>query len=154
MNEQQNGSLGLEEVVGRFADSEQALSRAREKLETLASLEQTQGAATQGLHEASASTKELVVAARTLIEQAEQTQRTARAVLEAGAGLIDGTELQELQNSVTSTANAVNEGFGRIERLVGQVQERDQEIARLGAELTRRTDALTGRQRKKLGLTQ
>ena len=154
MNEQENGSLGLEEVVRRFADSEQALSRAGEKLEALASLEHTQGAATQGLEEASASTKELVAAARTLIEQSEETQRTARAVLEAGAGLIDGTDLKELQNNVTSTANAVNEGFERIAGLVGQVQQRDQEIVRLGAELTRRTDVLTSRQKKKLGLTQ
>jgi hypothetical protein len=154
VNEPQNGSLSLEDVVRRFADSEQALSRAREKLEALAALEQTQAAATQGLQEASSSTKELVAAARQLILEADETQKTAREVLEAGAGLIDGTDMKELRDGVAWTATAVKDGFERIETLVGEVRERDQRIGELETELTRRTDVLTGRQKKKLGLTQ
>jgi cell division septum initiation protein DivIVA len=46
----------------------------------------------------------------------------------------------------------VQEGFERIERLLGEVRERDQRIAELETELARRTDALSSRQRKKLGL--
>jgi hypothetical protein len=154
VNEQKNGTLALEDVVRRFADSEEALTRAREKLEALTALEQTQAEATQGLQEASNSTKELVAAARQLILEAEETHQTARAVLEAGAGLIDGTDLKELRDGVAWTATAVKDGFERVEKLVGEVQERDQKIAELDAELTRRTNVLTGRQKKKLGLTQ
>lgn len=152
MNEPQNGSLELEDVIRRFADSEQALSRAREKLEALTALEQTQTAATQGLQEASASTKELVAVARQLILEAEETQQTARAVLAAGAGLIDGTDLKELRDGVARTATAIKEGFESVEKLVGEVRERDQKIAQLEAEVNRRTEVLSGRQRKKLGL--
>ena len=154
MNEPQNGSLLLEDVVRRFADSEQALSRAREKLEALTALEQTQAAATEGLQEASASTKELVAAARQLILEADETQKIARSVLEAGAGLIDGTDLKELREGVAWTATAVKDGFERIEKRLGDVQERDQKIAERESELARRTAVLTGRQKKKLGLTQ
>jgi hypothetical protein len=152
MNEEQSGSLGLDDVVRRFADSEQALVRAREKLEALASAESTQSAAAKGLQEVSASTNELVSTTKTLIQEAEETLRTARAVLEAGAGLIDGTDLKELQSGVASTATAVNDGFERVEKRLGDLQERDLRIAELDAELARRTAVLTGRQRKKLGI--
>jgi DNA repair exonuclease SbcCD ATPase subunit len=152
MNEEQNGSLSLDEVTKRFADSEQALGQAREKLESLVALEQSQSAATQGLREASAATKELVAAARQLILEAEETQQTAREVLKAGAGLLDGTDLKELQDGVGWTATAVKEGFARIEQLLGDVQQRDQRIAELEAQLAQRDAVLSGRQRKKLGL--
>ena len=154
MNEPQDGSLSLEDVVRRFADSEQALSRAREKLEALTALEQTQAGATHGLQEASASTKELVAAARQLILEADETQKIARSVLEAGAGLIDGTDMKELREGVAWTGTAVKDGFERIEKLLGDIQERDQKIAERESELARRTAVLTGRQKKKLGLTQ
>jgi hypothetical protein len=152
MSEQENGTLSLDEVARRFAESEQALGKAREKLEALASAEVTQAAASRSLQETSTATKELVAAARTLILEAEETQQTARAVLQAGAGLIDGTDLKELREGVTWTATTVQEGFERIERLLGEVRERDQRIAELETELARRTDALSSRQRKKLGL--
>jgi peptidoglycan hydrolase CwlO-like protein len=152
MNEQDDGSLGLDEVVRRFADSEEALSRIREKLETLATVEATQSAAAEGLRGASESITELVVTARSIIEEAQATQGTARSVLEAGAGLIDGTDLKAIQGGVASTTNAVKEGFERIEKLLGEVQERDKKIAELEGELATRTGALTGRQRKRLGI--
>jgi len=153
MNEPENGSLNLDEVVRRFADSEQALGQAREKLEALATAEATQSDAARSLQETSAATKELVAAARTLIVEAEETQQTARAVLQAGAGLIDGTDLKEIRDGVTWTATAVKDGFEKIEHLLGEVRERDQRIAELEADLTRRTEVLSSRQRKKLGLT-
>jgi hypothetical protein len=152
MTEQENGSLSLDEVVRRFADSEQALGQARDKLDALAAAEATQGAAARSLQETSAATKELVAAARTLILEAEETQQTARAVLQAGAGLIDGTDMKELRDGVAWTATAVKDGFEKLERVLGEVRERDQRIAELETEMARRTDALTGRQRKKLGL--
>lgn len=153
MNEQENGSLSLDEVVRRFADSEQALGQAREKLEALATAEATQSEAARTLQETSTATKEMVTAVRTLIVEAEETQQTARAVLEAGAGLIDGTDMKDLRDGVTETAAAVKDGFDKIEQLLGDVRERDQRIAELEAELTRRTEVLSSRQRKKLGIT-
>ena len=153
MTEQQNGSLSLDEVVRRFADSEQALGEARAKLDALAAAEATQGAAARSLQETSAATKELVAAARTLIVEAEETQQTARAVLQAGAGLIDGTDMKELRDGVAWTATTVKDGFEKLERVLGEVRERDQRIAELETEMARRTDALTSRQRKKLGLS-
>jgi ElaB/YqjD/DUF883 family membrane-anchored ribosome-binding protein len=154
MNEPQNGSLSLEDVVRRFADSEQALNEAREKLEALTAIEETQAAVAHGLRDASASTREFVDAARELVAEAEETQKIARAVLNAGAGLIDGTDMKGIQDGVSGLATAVNEGFQRIEKLLGEVQERDQRIAQLESELERRTAALSGRQLKKLGLEQ
>lgn len=152
MSEHENGTLSLDEVARRFAESEQALGQARAKLEALATAEASQAAASRSLQETATATKELVAAARTLILEAEETQQTARAVLQAGAGLIDGTDLKELREGVTWTATAVNEGFAKIEGLIGDVRVRDQRIAELEAELTRRTDSLSSRQRKRLGL--
>lgn len=152
MNEPQNGSLSLEDVIRRFADSEQALSQAREKLEALATIEDTQEAATQSLQDASASTKELVAAVRELVLEADETQKVARSVLEAGAALIDGTDLRELQDGVDAITKTVEDGFGRIEQLLGEVRERDEKITELQTELERRTGVLSGRQRKRLGL--
>ena len=153
MNEQDNESgLALDEVVRRFADSEQALSQATEKLEALARAEQTQATAARGLSEASSATTELVKVAQGLIGRAEETQRLARQVLQAGANLIDGTDLKEIQAGVSQTQNAVLEGFERLGKAMGEVRERDQRIAELTSELDRISGALTSRQRKKLGL--
>ena len=88
----------------------------------------------------------------TLISEAEETQRTAREVRQAGSGLIDGTDMKEFPEAVTRTASAVNEGFERLERLVGEVQERDVRIAELQSEVLRITGVLSGRQKKKLGI--
>ena len=152
MNEPENGTLSLDEVARRFAESEEALGQARDKLEALATAESTQSAAGRSLQETSSATKELVTAVQALISEAEETQRTAREVLQAGSGLIDGTDMKELREGVTRTATAVNEGFERVEKLVGEVQERDVKIAELQSEVARVTGVLTGRQKKKLGL--
>ena len=152
MKEPENGTLSLDEVARRFAESEEALGQARDKLEALAAAESTQSAAARSLQETSSATKELVTAVQTLISEAEETQRTAREVLQAGSGLIDGTDMKELREGVTRTASAVNEGFERIEKLVGEVQERDVKIAELQSEVARITGVLSGRQKKKLGL--
>ena len=153
MNEQDDGSgLALDEVVRRFADSEQALSQARDKLEALAGAEETQAAAARGLAEASTATTELVKVAHALIGQAEETQRLAREVLQAGASLLDGTYLNEIQTDLYWTANAVKEGFERVEKLDGDIQERDQRVAELETELAGRTAKLSGRAKKQLGI--
>jgi hypothetical protein len=153
MNEPENGtSLTLDEVTKRFADSERALSQAREKLEALAAAEATQAAAARGLQEASSATTEFVKTAQSLITQAAETQRLAREVLEAGGSLIDGTDLKELQTELSSTSGRVQDGFAHVEQLIGEARERDERIAGLEAELARRSAVLTGRQRKKLAL--
>ena len=104
MNEQGNGaSLSLEDVVHRFADSEQALAEAQTRLRDLAAAEQTQAAAAQGLQQAASATTTLLENAQALIGQSEETQRTAREVLQAGASLIDGTDLRDIQAGLAST---------------------------------------------------
>lgn len=153
MNDQPTGtSLGLDDVVRRFADSEQALEQARVRLEGLATAEQTQAAAAQGLREAASAITDLLNTTQSLISQSEETQRTAREVLQAGASLIDGTDLRDLRAGLASTDGALKAGLGHLEQLIGDVQSRDQRIAELEAELARRTGAMTRRQRKKLGL--
>lgn len=147
-------TLALDEVVQRFANSAQALEAARQKLHALAEAETTQAAAAQGLQEASAKTAHFTETASQLIAQAEETQQLAREVLQAGAGLIDGTDLKTLQSALASTTSAVSDGFARIEQLIGDIHARDQKIAELEAELARRTAVLSGRQRKNLGITQ
>jgi hypothetical protein len=154
MNDQPNGtSLSLDDVVRRFAESEHALDEARSRLQALAAAEQTQAAAAEGLQQASSATTELLNAARALIAQSEETQRTAREVLQAGAGLIDGTDLRDIQTGLASIDGALKAGLERLEQLIGDVQSRDQRISELQAELARCTGAMTGRQRKKLGLS-
>jgi len=133
--------MSLDEVVQRFADSEQALSQAKEKLDALAAAETTQAAVASGLQEVSTALKDFVTTASALVAQAGETQRTAREVLQAGESLIDGTDIKELQGSLA-----------RIETLIDEVSQRDTRIAELEAQLAERTAVLTGRQKKRLGL--
>lgn len=152
MSETENSSLSLEEVVSRFADSEHALSRAREALEELAGIEKTQAAAAKGLEDAAASFRALVETATQLMAESTETQKLARNVLEAGAALIDGTEMREVQDGLGEIGVVLKDGLARIEQLVDQVRERDEKIAELQSELDRYSGVLSGRQRKKLGL--
>jgi hypothetical protein len=147
-------TLALDDVVQRFADSAQALDTARQKLHALAEAEATHAAAAHGLEEASAKTAQFTEVASQLIAQAQETQQLAREVLQAGAGLIDGTDLRTLQSGLASTTSAVSDGFTRMEQLIGDIRARDQRIAELESELARRTAALSGRQRKNLGITE
>jgi hypothetical protein len=149
-----DATLALDDVVQRFADSADALEAAQHKLHALAEAEATQAAAAQGLEDAAAKTAQFIEAASQLIAQAQETQQLARDVLQAGAGLIDGTDLKALQAGLSSTTTAVSDGFARLEQVIGDIASRDQKIAELETELARRTAVLSGRQRKNLGVAQ
>jgi hypothetical protein len=144
--------LALDDVVHRFAESAQALEDARQKLDALAAAEATQVAAAQSLQEASAKATQFAEAAGVLVAQAAETQRVAREVLESGARLIAGTDLSELRSGLVSASEALEKGFARVEGLLGDIEKRDQRIAELEVELARRTNALSLRQKKKLGI--
>src|SRR4051794_3552269 len=119
MTENGDGAtLSLDDVVQRFADSAQALEAARDKLHALAEAEATQAAAAHGLQQASVKAAQFTEAASQLIAQAQETQHVAREVLQAGAGLIDGTDLKALQTGLASATSMISNGVAQVEQLI------------------------------------
>ena len=83
--------LTLESVVKRFADSEQALGQVRVQLESLASAATSETASAASLRETAESVRGFADSAATASGELHEVTAQARAVLEGGAALLDGS---------------------------------------------------------------
>jgi hypothetical protein len=137
MSQTEDG-LTLDAVVRRFADSEQALGEVQDKLQALASAGVSAEASAASLRETADSVRGFVEIASEVTGELRGVTAQARAVLESGAAVLDGSALRAIE--------------GRLEDLGRALQESqvglDQRVSRLdrGAELIFRT--LPGRWRK------
>lgn len=152
MNEQQTGALSLDDVSRRFADSERALGAARERLERLATAEETATASAASLRQASEAVREFAQGASALIGELEQAQRQTREVLEAGARFLDGTELRELKETVGQLNHTVAERLAEIERRVGDVEAAEARAEKAEGVIAMIKSKVSGRQWNRLGL--
>ena len=152
MNEQAIGSLSLDDVSRRFADSERTLGAAREKLERLATAEDNATASAASLRQAAEAVREFAQGASALVGELEQAQRQTREVLADGARFLDGSELRELKDAVGLLVQTVTERLGEIERRVGDVDAAEARAQRAERSLADVKAKLPGRSLKKLGL--
>lgn len=152
MNEQADGALSLDEISQRFADSEQTLLAARERLDHLATAEENATESAASLRQASDAVREFARGASVLIGELELAQRQTREVLEAGAGFLDGTELRELKDAVGQLTKSVTERLDEIARRVGDVQAAESRAQQAEQTLADVKAKLPGRTLKKLGL--
>jgi hypothetical protein len=152
MSDQAGGALALEDVTRRFAESEETLSKARERLQGLIQAEETTAASAASLREAAGAVGEFVRRANGLLAELEQAQKQTREVLAAGARFLDGTELKELKEAVETHTKNVADRLAALEERYVDVDAANARAHAAEAELARIKGALPGRQRKKLGL--
>lgn len=148
MNDQTNGALSLDDVSRRFADSEEALEQARQKLERLAHAEQLASVASGQLEQTAALVGDYARAAGQLVGELAETQRQAREVLEAGVRLLDGGELRELKDGVEVLRQSQEELMTRV----GDVDAAEARARNAEATIAQIKSQLPGRTLKKLGL--
>jgi DNA repair exonuclease SbcCD ATPase subunit len=152
MSEPTNGPLSLDDVARRFADSEQALRAARERLEQLATAEESAAASAASLRQASDSVREFAEGAGALIGELETAQRQTREVLETGARFLDGSELRELKETIGQLTQTIDERLTKIEQRVGDVEAAEARARQAEQTIAEVKSKLPGRTQKKVGL--
>jgi hypothetical protein len=153
MTEQGGGGLALEDVARRFAESEETLSRTRERLQGLIQAEETTTASAVALREAAAAVGSFVQRADSLLGELEGAQRQVREALEAATRFLDGSELREMKQAVEELSQAVVQRLTALEQKVADTEAANARARAAEAELERVTAALGGRQQRKLGLS-
>lgn len=152
MSELTTGPLSLDDVARRFMDSEQALRVARERLEQLATAEESAAASAVSLRQASDSVREFAQGASALVGELENAQRQAREVLEAGARFLDGSELRELTETIGQLTQTIDDRLSKIEQRVGNVEAAEARAHQAEQTIADVKAKLPGRTRKKVGL--
>jgi hypothetical protein len=125
----QNGSLSLDDVRTRFAESEEVLQLIRGRLAGLADAQVGALASAESLREASAVVASFGTQAASLLEELASTQRDARAALEATARFLDGSELTAIRESIEALradiGHRLDEGEAELERTQHALSRRE-----------------------------
>lgn len=129
MNEQRDGSLGLDEVTMRFAESEAVLRDASAHLSSLIDAEEQSQALAGALSSSATAVTEYSVSAKALLDEGQQALAGAREVLEAGSAMLSGTTLAELTEK-TSELQEQASGIGN------QVTKVSEALVRSTTEIT------------------
>lgn len=153
MSEQGGGGLALEDVARRFAESEETLSRARERLQGLIQAEETTATSAASLREAATAVGTFVQRADSLLGELEGAQRQAREALEAATRFLNGSELREMKNAVEELSQTVVQRLAMMEQKVADTEAANARARAAEAELERIAASLGGRQQRKLGLS-
>jgi DNA repair exonuclease SbcCD ATPase subunit len=120
-------SLDLAGLTRRFAESEQALTAVRSRLEALATAEENAAAATGSLETAAGAVKDFVDAAHEVTEQLSATVAEAKVLLEAGSDLLKGNDLTELREAIEQLRSANDGRFNQLEERLASVDAVERE---------------------------
>lgn len=123
-------SLKLDDVVRRFAETESMLAQAHQQLTTLLAAEQASDARAAALSEAAQAVESYSARAERLIDQGERSMGVAGEALEAGARLLDGSELAKLEAVITALREQLTSA------LAEQSRATQDELATINAAVT------------------
>ena len=116
MNDERNGSLGLDEVAERFAESEAVLREASAHLTSLIETEERSQTLAGSLSASATAAAEYNASAKALLDEAREALAHAREVLEAGSDVLSGSALADL----TGKTAELHEQASRIEEQLSQ----------------------------------
>jgi len=94
-------SLGLEQVVQRFADSEQTLRDIRSNIDRLSSLEEKTEASAKALEESARAVAEYTEEAKEITSELAETSRAARELLSRAKEVLDGSQFRRIEKLIT-----------------------------------------------------
>ena len=124
--------LELESVVRRFAESAEALVGVRAQLQALSEFRETEERLNGSLQDAAEQTARFVSKATTILEGLEEAQDKVAAVLQSGADLLDGTELQAIADTVRANAQAITSLDQRVDGLENNIASLIELVGALG----------------------
>lgn len=116
MNDERDGSLGLDEVAARFAESESLLREASAHLSSLIEAEERSQTLAGSLSASATAAAEYNASAKALLDEARKALAHAREVLEAGSDVLSGNALTDL----TAQTSELREQTSRIEQELSQ----------------------------------
>ena len=158
-NNDNDGSIGLEEVAERFEESTLALSKTKAQLDELAALQATKISAAASIEEASNRLSMLTVAATDVVESLSLAQQAATKAFSSIEEVVDGTELRQVRekvdavaNSLDASAKTLNERLDKLAADVVKSAALETELAAVKDEYSRLRGAAGARGLKKAGL--
>ncbi len=158
-NNDNDGSIGLEEVAERFEESTLALSKTKAQLDELAALQETKISAAASIEEASNRLSMLTVAATDMVESLSLAQQAATKAFSSIEQVVDGTELRQVREKVDAVATSLDASAKmlneRLDNLAADVVKSaalETELAAVKDEYSRLRGAAGARGLKKAGL--
>ena len=158
-NNDNDGSIGLEEVAERFEESTLALSKTKAQLDELAALQATKISAAASIEEASTRLSALTVSATEMVDSLSLAQQAATKAFSSIEEVVDGTELRQLREKVDALASsldasgkALNERLDKLAADVVKSAALETELAAVKDEYSRLRGAAGSRGLKKAGL--
>ena len=134
MNDRDPGSLNLEHVVRRFAESEEALRQLESNIENLARLEETTEASTHALEESAAAVKEYAEKASQVTSDLARVAEEAGKLLTRARDVLDGSQLQQIEDSVSEGHEELR---GALSRQGEKMEELGRSVERVGTSVRR-----------------
>ncbi len=154
-----DGSIGLEEVAERFEESTLALSKTKAQLDELAALQATKISASASIEEASTRLSALTVSATEMVDSLSLAQQAATKAFSSIEAVVDGTELRQVRErvdgvagSLEASAKLLNERLDKLEANVNKSAALEAELASVKDEYSRLRGAAGARGLKKAGL--
>lgn len=139
--EELEGSISFREVRQRFADSTDALSQAKAKLDALGSQAETQAALNESLKSSAEALSSFAEKAQEAVEGLTRAQEEAVRAFESMSEVANGSDIK-----------AIREGVEGIEERLDRVAALEAELAEVKGKLMRLGTAAGGRALKKAGL--
>jgi hypothetical protein len=131
-----------ETVKRRFAESAETLEAIRERLKALVLAEESADRSAEALEESASSVSNLATATEELVTELASSQTLLQQALEQARDLVQSTDLMEIRRSVEALTQ-------RVDRELTAAREGERAAQ---AEAARLANALTSRQKNRLGL--
>jgi DNA repair ATPase RecN len=138
VSEGQETGLSLDSVVRRFGDSERALEEIRGRLSSLADSAETSEGAAGALREAAESVRGFANSAEATAAELQAAVGQAKTVMEKSAELLEGNALGSLERSLSDLAQLVRESGEALEKRLGEIETRMNQLDRVYAVLPNR----------------
>ena len=124
MNEREDRTLDLDDVVRGFSEAESSLLQVRERLQSLTDANDRAEAELKSLDEAASSLRAFAEAAQEATQQLSETHRLSQDALQRAATVLDGSEIRQLETLLSQVDQQIKASEGRFEeRLNGLDQQ-------------------------------
>lgn len=126
MTDSRDSSLDFEQVVERFADSEQALREMEARIQRLGELDERVEASAEALEGSAATVDDYVQEIRGITSELANVTSAARDLLSRAQDVLDGTQLQRIEE-------LMQEDHGELDRMLS---DQDRELDGIRSEVT------------------
>jgi len=123
MADDNKASLTLDEVVQRFADSEQALRQIGERLQHIVEVDERGAQSLNAIEEAAGLVRGFVDSVSAATTELVESQRLSQDAIRQAAAYLDGSQLQEIESDISELKANIAESRSYIDHQVRDVKE-------------------------------